>query len=481
MSNGQVPSIEAPFSRPPEWIIQDYAIDGDVLVRAVEILQAGGTIDDIMKRAVATTDPAGTETFPNVSLALSQYGLPTTGVPRDAGNLRPYKERWLADRQIDNLANNLLDFTRTLPAYEQLGELQHMRRILHLFGSVKDARFDNVHLQDARTTKGKKDGTVVFGHTQLVVETEAEAIELDGILSEWLQAENPNDSKHNRHVNHRTISRGDTPDSYVVDIHNMNEFDWHMLEIGCERLMARWLEATIGTVLPINKGTLKDWIQLDGETFNPRALAVLQKVVDDYQRMKVGLGSKVTYGGDYADTQPAIDENPFGTAPAAIFEIARKVRNGIIRPYLLARQGNNPVQHDNKKRRLRIERNVSIRRTRIDHSIRPRAPGPVHATKLHERGADKLREAREDTRGIGIEIAYRLGSMAIGGIGLLELGLDLIKAVAPKGARTLATEYKSITAWREQRGATQRHTQERIVGPLVELLRRNTQSPATTH
>jgi hypothetical protein len=481
--NGTIPRVQQfPEADPSLWVAGSYPVDSEVLGRAAFLLDQGGTIDNISLLVPPENDPDA-ETFPNLTAALAQAGVPTTELPRDPGEKAEFKKHWLADREVDKLADNLLAFTAGIKAFENVHPLERIRSILSLFNNIRDARFDGVHLegevmrkvkvkqQDGSVVKEKlPDGTVVFDHIQLFMDSQEEAILLDDILSAWLQSEKP---EHARAVNHHVnFDDQGVATAHVVDIKNMNEFDWHMLEIGCERLMARWLKATAGTTLPVNKGTLKDWVEKDGETFNNRSLYYLRRVANGYKKMIVGLNDKVTYWGKYAPkARPRIDADPFGTTPAPVFEVARKVRNGIV-DQLEARQGNNPVQHKSKGQRLRVEYNVGIQRTLLDHSqpIRPRAPGGVHALTWREKGQGKVAEAQENVSGTAKAVGREAVKRLVDGVNLLGVGVEVGLAMIPVVRRVAGSTLERRRTWREQDAAAHSEaTRLRIIEPLGEL------------
>jgi len=485
---------------PPERLLSP-----NVLEIALGKAATAPSIDAFM---VSLTEATDAPTRNKVTEALAQAGIVTTELTRDAGTQHSFKREWLAHIELSKIADNIMAFTKGLTGYEELNEVEHARKLLTLFRAVRDARFADIHLEDAvvekhlvvrrdKTTnqivitrENKTDGTVVFGHTELVMGTASQAVEARSVFQQLLQAEDPADYSHARRVNPPPVHDGGVDANNVVAIENMNEFDWHVLELGFEELRARVLWADAQTILPTKKGTLAHWLLDDGETFNLTALADLQGVADDYCRMRENLAEKVAYReGNYEDPKlhMHVDSSPFGTAPAAIFEIARKARSGISRQLTL-RGGNNPVQHRNKARRLRLEgyANVQLRRTRIQHSNlrdKPRAPGGIHAPSLTEQGADEVRAMRASARDTALstaEATLKVTEAALSilsPIGIAATGISLAKRI-PRAVRAAKSTTARRSAWRQQHETAKRDIRTRVAGELEMLLAKQSSQAA---
>lgn len=385
----------------------------------------------------------------------------TTVEPRYPDNLKSFQEKNSTQRRLGMQAVYAELRIRGIEGLEEADEAL-VPRLINAFRSITKVKVLDAHLEDEEKTKvtivneaGEEestektvDGTAVFGNIQLTVADREAAAILSGTLRKWL-------------VTDEMADPHDVPDikqlkdgQWLVQVKNSNECDWRGMESSLGYMWEELLHERTNTVLPDNKQSLPDW-EKGGETFLPWVRDQALGVIRDYRRLMSSLivrytgehagaveegadpemsGLIVRHSGRYAagaekGFMESADPDPLGTTPAALFEVIRKVSNGLTRPI---RGPVNREQHKNLHKRLMMQRLLDIRRGKSQNiSLGPGSPrtpnlGEEAAVVATQYGKEKVSEFKDQPYlapistfiqfGMaGAEIAYELALDVLGG------------------------------------------------------------------
>lgn len=376
-----------------------------------------------------------------------QYPTPpntafTTIEPRDPGELRSFQQSNHTQRTIGVMATRAKVQAKSAEGLKDSNETL-APKLINAFRSVTKVETLDVHLEEEKKTKvvtrggecKKKieyktvDGVALFGNIRFTVADRKSAALLAGTFRKWLITIGAAQHMEDPH---------DVPDieqledgQWLVQVNNSNEYDWRAMETALGHMYGELLQQRTGTDLPENKQSLPDWEQKQAETFHPWVRNQALGVIRDYRRLMSGL--IVRYSGEHADAadrgfMDSADPDPLGTAPAALFEVIRKVSNGLTRPI---RGPLNREQHTNVHKRLLMQQNINILRAKSSNiALGPGSPrtlraeeeaaqavvkfGKERATEFRERPLLAPIHAAMQLAGASAELAYELGLDMLG-------------------------------------------------------------------
>jgi hypothetical protein len=355
-------------------------------------------------------------------------------------------------------------------------------RTINAYRSITAVEFPDVHFDHIRKKGGKiVDGTTVFGAIKFTFPDRYNAQIVAGTLRKWLENSKNDDAR----VVHDIEEVPETGE-WTVTVENSTEYDWRGdIENSVGSRFAQVLFDVTGTVLPDVKRSLPDHEQ-HGETFHPWARDQALGVRRDYHRLAGNL--RVTYTGEYAqnmgdESDPhtaqtavgglidAADPDPLINTPAAIFEIIRKVSNGMSHRI----RGRANKDYPQNKDDLNVTQKYTDLRRRPSRNLEL-GPGDTHVANLGQVTMNMVTDTGKEWRTALKEhasffIAKTLGKIILSGPMLMaEAILVPLDKRTPKELREQGL--KDFRAWRQQQAAAMvanRHLRAALAVALQQL------------
>lgn len=342
---------------------------------------------------------------------LAVYGEYTTTHQRMPEGFLRFLQHMDTVRMLGQLATNIREVMLAVDGYEDATD-EMGTRLAAAFAPVTAIHGEGIDVIDPVIKDGEVvDGTITVEELVYSVPGEAAAIGLAKVLQALLRTDRLGRVLLATHGTDK--QRGD-----VVKVRGrINEYDLRGVGAGVSALIAEEdarLEPPV--VLPLDKQPLSFWEE-EGETFPPHIKARLEATKAAYIALTAHLSASYP-GRD--DIRPAIiHHEPLGNEPAAAFEAARKLINGLGH-FFRGGSHKNKEQNPNKADRLSIERGVELRRDPSDPTAKWHGPKPARsrttAEKIQDYRQKTLQELRNNWLHTGIKLAIKGTSAALGSI-----------------------------------------------------------------